>query len=92
MRTVLFKKLFKKKPRDDIQTYMEFAESFKNYKKTQMKFQQNDGVPVFLKGGWLDKFLFSSTIFISALGIIETFKFIHSMSHKSKSEHNQVNK
>lgn len=92
MRTVLFKKLFKKKPLDDQRTYTEFEESFRNYKKTQLKFQQNNGTPVFLKGGRLDKLLFASTILISAIGIIETFKFIHSMSIKTKSALNYVNK
>ncbi|XP_059617081.1 cytochrome c oxidase subunit 7A1, mitochondrial-like [Phlebotomus argentipes] len=52
----------------------------RNYKK----FQEPNGVPVFLKGGPLDKVLFGTTVFLCGVGILCFANMVYTMGFKKK--------
>lgn len=62
------------------------AEGFKKMKANQLKFQQDDNLPIFLKGGPFDKFLFLSTLALAGLGLVGTFEFVLSRAFPKKIE------
>jgi hypothetical protein len=87
MRTNLFKFLLRRKfiaHREDVEAEKEFSECCKKLKLEQLKFQKNDSVPVFLKGGAFDKILFLTTMGLSGLGLIGTFEFIYKKAFTKK--------
>jgi hypothetical protein len=97
MRSNLFKlplrrKLYDKLQDDNNRIEKEFFESFKQLKLQQLKFQQNNCVPVFLKGGNFDKFLFLTTLGLSGFGLIGTFGFIYNMAYPKKIQHQETAK
>ncbi|XP_049784447.1 cytochrome c oxidase subunit 7A, mitochondrial-like [Schistocerca cancellata] len=53
---------------------------YKKLKAKQEKFQVNDGLPVFLKGGIVDKVLYHTTVGLCAVGLGMTFKFYYDMA------------
>lgn len=59
---------------------------FKDMKLKQQLFQKDDGLPVFLKGGRSDKFLFYSTLGLSAAGLGWSLAFIGSWAFPSKNK------
>lgn len=71
---------------DTIRLEKEISESHQKFKNLQLKFQKNDGLPIFLKGGQSDKALFLTTMALSGLGLFETFRFIIGKAFKTKVE------
>nr|CAD7444989.1 unnamed protein product [Timema bartmani] len=53
-------------------------------KRKQEKFQQDDGVPVYLKGGILDKFLYQATMGLSVIGLGLVLHTIYEMAVPKK--------
>lgn len=69
---------------EQLETEKDFADSFKKFKLQQLKFQKDDKIPVFLKGGSFDKLLFFTTIGLSGFGLFGTFGFIYNMAFPKK--------
>lgn len=67
-----------------IPTDCEDLAEFKHFKQTQRRFQRRDNLPVFLKGGKVDKILFGATIGLTVIGFIHTMRFLYSMSYPTK--------
>ncbi|CAO1428246.1 unnamed protein product [Diamesa serratosioi] len=61
-------------------------EGYKKLKITQAKFQAHDGLPVFLKGGAIDKGLYSVTIVLCIIGIGSIGKMIYELAVPAKPE------
>ena len=64
----------------------EFYEGYKNLKLNQLKFQKDDNVPIFLKGGEFDKILFYTTLGLCGLGLARSFGFIIGMAFPGKKD------
>lgn len=47
-------------------------------------FQKNDGVPVHLKGGPVDKFLFGITVALCAIGTVASLHTLYVLSYPKK--------
>jgi hypothetical protein len=64
----------------------EDAEDFKKFKMKQQHFQKEDGLPVHLKGGKFDKFLYYTTLTLAGFGLVNYFGFIYysALSEKNK--------
>ncbi|XP_055682835.1 cytochrome c oxidase subunit 7A1, mitochondrial-like [Lutzomyia longipalpis] len=52
----------------------------RNYKK----FQEPNGLPIFLKGGPFDRVLFGSTVFLCGVGVLFFANFVYTMGFKKK--------
>lgn len=65
---------------------MEAAEDLKIFKMKQQRFQKDDDLPVFLKGGALDRFLYKTTLGFAGLGLIGSFGFIINYAFPPKDE------
>ncbi|XP_054741895.1 cytochrome c oxidase subunit 7A1, mitochondrial [Anastrepha obliqua] len=48
------------------------------------KFQANNDLPVFLKGGPADKILFGLTVGLCGLGIVSILEMVYTMGFKKK--------
>ncbi|PSN54400.1 hypothetical protein C0J52_21887 [Blattella germanica] len=57
------------------------APYYKDLERKQRHFQIDDGVPVYLKGGGMDKFLYQLTFFLIAFGLLDMVKWIYDMSY-----------
>lgn len=82
----MFKIIFKNSPRcfySQIPNDKEDLADFRKFKMTQKRFQRRDNLPVFLKGGPIDKILFVATIGFTVLGFIHTVRFLYNMSYPS---------
>ena len=44
-------------------------------------FQVNDGVPIYLKGGAMDKILYQTTLVLCWVGVFGTIKFLYDLSY-----------
>ncbi|CAO1426952.1 unnamed protein product [Diamesa hyperborea] len=61
-------------------------EGYKKLKITQAKFQAHDGLPIFLKGGAMDKGLYSLTIVLCFVGMGSIGKMIYDLAVPAKPE------
>ncbi|XP_044732974.1 cytochrome c oxidase subunit 7A, mitochondrial-like isoform X2 [Chrysoperla carnea] len=52
--------------------------------KKMEQFQRKDGLPVFLKGGPVDKVLFGLTMSLCAVGVALSFKVYYDLSYPKK--------
>ncbi|XP_069672645.1 cytochrome c oxidase subunit 7A, mitochondrial-like [Periplaneta americana] len=62
------------------------------YKKLALKqkrFQVDDGVPIFLKGGVFDKILYQITVVLCWVGIILSIKLFFNLSYSKLKENNE---
>lgn len=55
-------------------------DGYKKLKNLQAKFQQDDGLPIFLKGGTMDSILFRSTVVLALVGIGCTIQLIYELA------------
>lgn len=67
-------------------------EEIKKFKMTQMRFQQDDGVPIHLKCGLRDRLLFYLTVGLAFFGLANTIGFIFSMAMPKKTDKDLVQK
>ncbi|KAK7789178.1 hypothetical protein R5R35_006798 [Gryllus longicercus] len=57
---------------------------YKKIRSTMEKFQVEDGVPVHLKGGAMDKILYQATIFLCAIGLGMSGHLFYKLSYPSQ--------
>lgn len=66
----------------------DLIDEVKVLKANQLKFQKNNNLPVFLKGGLFDRVLFYSTLGLAGLGLFGRIEFICCMAFPPKPESN----
>jgi len=60
------------------------APCYKRIKALQEKFQIEDGVPVHLKGGTMDRILYYSSMLLIAVGLAQCLEFFYTQSFPKK--------
>ncbi|KAF2901763.1 hypothetical protein ILUMI_04421 [Ignelater luminosus] len=58
------------------------SENFQKLKVKQQKFQVDDGVPVYIKGGMLDKILYQATVAGTTVGVILGIQVFLTLANK----------
>ncbi|KAJ9585097.1 hypothetical protein L9F63_020553 [Diploptera punctata] len=67
------------------------ASYYRHIAKKQAKFQVHDDVPIYLKGGAVDKFLYQTTLLLCWIGLFMGFKTIYDLSYpKAKGSENSL--
>merc|ERR1711874_546223 len=64
----------------------ETAPGYSKIKSKYEYYQCDNGVPIHLKGGHMDRILFSSTLILNAIGMYMIAKFVYEMSFPKKPE------
>ncbi|KAK4885386.1 hypothetical protein RN001_001657 [Aquatica leii] len=58
------------------------SNKFKKLKENQKKFQIDDGVPVYLKGGFTDRIFFQATAATTLVGLVMSLQVFYILANK----------